>query len=680
MPFQIIHTFEGFLSDPPIDGMQTVLRGSEEAPTEELDRVLEMRLSQLQAGGIDGLVVNVGGQDYLESPAGWQLLRHALAVAVRLGFRLWVYDERGYPSGSAGGLTLRDHPEFEAQGIKALRVPAQDGRAEVTFFERGPIIILRCEAVDGEGQAVAIGVDSPGREQLRAWESAKCLTYGTPGLQELRIYYVAALYEGSHAARNYGEKRRYTNLLDSEAVARFITVTHERYARELPADILAHIEAFFTDEPSFMSVVLPPLDGILATPIPVQDETDQRVPILPSLPYSRELQAHLETSYGLNLADIVPQLFAPGDVPSATKCAFWEAAAQVYGRAFASQLAAACARLGKKLTGHILFEESPFENMVFHANPFAVLKPFQLPGVDLLSNTLSKISVFGHKLPFSAAFLTGKRGIMTETSDFVESMMQRKAPVGAEVMSAALCLQYLLGVREFSYYYDYRVRDTGDYSRVNRMVSRTCAYGADLAYTLEAALYCSYETFWAGYVPSATLLRDLLLEQPSYLQQAQEQTLRLCNELFERNVQFVLCDATSVAQAIAQGIKRVFLPAGRVVAEDLVQAALRGDIELYGATPEYVYAHGQLLPVTGLTVHAETDFLAAKMPFQYDEGLLISALGGRRFYCFNPTARQVAIRPDRSAFVYDPFANSGKTIAQGKPFRLSSGHAVFVTA
>jgi len=30
---------------------------------------------------------------------------------------MWLYDERGYPSGNAGGLVLRDHPEWEARGL-----------------------------------------------------------------------------------------------------------------------------------------------------------------------------------------------------------------------------------------------------------------------------------------------------------------------------------------------------------------------------------------------------------------------------------------------------------------------------------------------------------------------------------------------------------------------------------
>ena len=46
--------------------------------------------------------------------------------------------------------------------------------------------------------------------------------------------------------------RRTVNILDRRAVARFIQLTHERYAKEL-GEQLDEVEAFFTDESQFGS-------------------------------------------------------------------------------------------------------------------------------------------------------------------------------------------------------------------------------------------------------------------------------------------------------------------------------------------------------------------------------------------------------------------------------------------
>lgn len=51
-------------------------------------------------------------------------------------------------------------------------------------------------------------------------------------------------YEGTHAAFNWFEQRRYPNLLEEETAAKFIEVTHEQYRREVGEYFGSGIEAF----------------------------------------------------------------------------------------------------------------------------------------------------------------------------------------------------------------------------------------------------------------------------------------------------------------------------------------------------------------------------------------------------------------------------------------------------
>ena len=44
---------------------------------------------------------------------------------------LWLYDERGYPSGNAGGIVLRDHADWEASGLMVARAEAGAGKVEL---------------------------------------------------------------------------------------------------------------------------------------------------------------------------------------------------------------------------------------------------------------------------------------------------------------------------------------------------------------------------------------------------------------------------------------------------------------------------------------------------------------------------------------------------------------------
>jgi hypothetical protein len=147
--------------------------------------------------GVRGLVVTVSLEGYLVNDEAWQTLRRGVKLAHELGFRVWIYDEEGYPSGAAGGLVLARHPLGEAQGL--VRHTNSDGTSR---------------------------------------------------------YEVVRLFEGTHATENFYARRPYINILDEKAVQTFIEMTHEQYARALNP-IEEYVDAFFTDEPSLISCYVP---------------------------------------------------------------------------------------------------------------------------------------------------------------------------------------------------------------------------------------------------------------------------------------------------------------------------------------------------------------------------------------------------------------------------------------
>lgn len=680
MLYQIIHTFEGFLNEPQLDGMTILLGRNEEASSvKDIDFLLAERLKRLQEGGIEGLVINVGGIGYLESSEGWSLFIRGLEKSVEMGFKIWLYDEKGYPSGSAGGLTLHGNPEYEAMGVKYAVLKAENEEAHYGFKEKGGIEILHCDLVNKPGipNSKSITKSTHG-ELIEQWQSKRYVSIREEGLLELHLYYTAALYEGTHASRSYAEKRRYINLLDTRAVSKFTEVTHRFYASRIPASLFKRVEAFFTDEPSFMSVVLPALDGQMVEKIPVMDETDPEVPLLPAVPYSQELQNELVKRYGISLNEVIPKLFETSEEPSVEKCMFWEAVAHVYEKAFAVTLEEACAEYGKSLTGHILYEESPFGNVLFHSNPFRILKHFHLPGTDLLSNKTQNINIFAHKLPFSCSFLQGRAGIMSETSDFAEHRFDEKMPASAQNMTSALSKQYLLGVRKFSYYYDFRARSTEEYWAANSIIKRTCAYGEKFEFSPELAVYCPYETFWSGYAPTASELNDVLREQVSYIKETEASLIALCDELFTQNVQFVLVDESSIQELIEKGVKKVFLPTCKVISKALEDAALEGKLELYGVLPAYVYDKGLLRKPDRLLEARDYSLIKRKsVPFGVSEGLLYSAFKGGSYYLYNSNHSESCMAANGSLEIYDPYTDRTLVKQKGDRISILPGQGIF---
>lgn len=142
-------------------------------------------------------MTTVSLKNYLHDEGAWDVLRRGVRLAHEMGLRVWIYDEEGYPSGTAGGRVLERNPSAEAQGLLRLK----DGRGAVR-------------------------------------------------------YVVAPLYEGTHATENFYKKRHYINLLEPSAASTFIAVTHEEYERALHP-IGGYVEAFFTDEPSLIPAYIP---------------------------------------------------------------------------------------------------------------------------------------------------------------------------------------------------------------------------------------------------------------------------------------------------------------------------------------------------------------------------------------------------------------------------------------
>lgn len=178
-----------------------------ELTAEELRR----QLADFAAHGIYGVVLHprMGlspditylGERY------FALIRTAVEAAAALDMKIVLYDEGMYPSGSASGLVVKDHPELASEGITLAQT------------------VL------------------PGDELLAQAESGTLVVRKSGGTMR-----------GLHWGEDDGEKNapKTADILNPAAVSRFIELTHEAYYRELKEYFGAAIIGFFTDEPSIL--------------------------------------------------------------------------------------------------------------------------------------------------------------------------------------------------------------------------------------------------------------------------------------------------------------------------------------------------------------------------------------------------------------------------------------------
>jgi len=405
-------------------------------------------MAKLKDLGLGGIVCNVAFDAYLRSEANWRVMEQVVESCKQVGLRVWIYDEFGYPSGAAGGLVLEGHPQLEALAL------AYDASRANPF-------ILR------------------------------------------------PAYEHTHASNNYCAARRYPNLIDVAAVERFIDVTHEAYYKRLQPYFGTTIEALFTDEPSLMAVNIGPLPDEVRTKVRVADPLDPNVQPLPSVPWVADLPDLYQQRYGQNLLAVRQSLFA-GDTQAdrQVRRRYWALVADLLSDRYYGQIQRWADAHSVASSGHILWEEMLIHHPALEGNTFKVLGRMDIPGLDLLTSSPEAVIYTGWMtatLPASAALLNGGRRVMTEISDFSETMAG-EPPASVAEMCATAAWQAAFGVTEFALYYNRQQRRPAEYNAYGTFVGRLNALLRDARPAPRVLLYYPITDVWAEYKPIAEKL------------------------------------------------------------------------------------------------------------------------------------------------------------------------------
>ncbi|MDG0813804.1 hypothetical protein [Cohnella rhizosphaerae] len=261
-------------------------------------------IKKLSDLGYGGMVTNVDYNGYLKNEEFWEILKQNVAYAIdKLGLRVWIYDEKGYPSGTAGGLVLAGHPELEAQGLAVVVKEAAAGKKVVIEHPYGHGEVQNATAYRG----TASRFDASSAVDLRsAVDGQGNLNWQAPASGSWVVFYFVQkpFYEGTHAVNNWFEQRRYINLLEKDATEAFIDVTHKQYYERLGSYFGKGIEAFFTDEPALTGTYI----GTPPRQPSVLDAPDPGVPLLKTLNWGNELAEEFRKRRGYELPPVLPYL------------------------------------------------------------------------------------------------------------------------------------------------------------------------------------------------------------------------------------------------------------------------------------------------------------------------------------------------------------------------------------
>lgn len=345
------------------------------------------------------------GEGYLQSKESWSKFAEAVKGCKENNLSMWIYDERGYPSGKAGSLVLKEHPEFEAQGLfyDAIDIGESAPRSGEWRLPAGrPYYVALYSTTGAHSALVGKAVDLTSRA-----ENGVLMYELKPGNWRIMAFVQDRLYKGTHSEIL---KERYVNIMDPRAVRKFLEVTHEQYYAHNGDEFGKTIQAFFTDEPSLMG-------GYLV------DEVQQ----YPALSWYDGLPAAFRKLRGYDIREVLPALFNnAGSGTQRMRCDYYSAVSRLTADNYFGQIRKWCKAHNVASTGHCVWEESLLYHANFYGSIFDQLAELDWPGIDLLGCAYGNMSgsqteggPVTPKLISSVAHLFGKERTTTESFCFV---------------------------------------------------------------------------------------------------------------------------------------------------------------------------------------------------------------------------------------------------------------------
>ena len=320
----------------------------------------------------EGLVTSFLGEEWFKS------FKAAVDKAKEFNMYIWIYDELRWPSGFAGGIVPALDAEYRAKAL--LMIPS-----ERAYGGKEVIANFKCK-LDEKGIPLNYEETNPGEEGGDY------------------IYLTFMLFTAS-IGETWFNGLSYVDLLNREAVKKFLEVAYEPYVKHLKEEFGKTIPGVFTDEPNVSSSrprppsILPP-----------------RGPRIPpfSVPWTNDLAKRFMEMNGYSIVDKLPELFFDIGDYMKTRYDFWKTVTMLFLESFSKQIYEWCDKHGLKFTGHYLAEDRLLSQLVCAGAVMPHYEYQHVPGIDHLG-----MHIWGTLLTIkqvsSVANQLGKRRVLCET-------------------------------------------------------------------------------------------------------------------------------------------------------------------------------------------------------------------------------------------------------------------------
>ncbi|TVY11008.1 glycosyl hydrolase [Paenibacillus cremeus] len=265
------------------------------------DSEIERQIEEMDLKGVGGFFIcpRQGLKVPYLSDAWFEKVKVAIQAAKQRSMEVWLYDEYPYPSGIAGGEVTLLHPDAKHQTLVkhisrvngGTKVEQELAWAKVLYAKAVPVQAgerLWEQAMDLREAIGNLQADPIFQKTgLTTYNQKRFFTYRTV----FQLNWQAPVSSDEWEIIVYQEKeiedfKYYGTFVDpchKEAMATFIKLTHERYARHIGDEFGKTVKGMFTDE----------------------------IGLLGSMPWTPRLEAYFQERYGYSITEHLPALSNP---------------------------------------------------------------------------------------------------------------------------------------------------------------------------------------------------------------------------------------------------------------------------------------------------------------------------------------------------------------------------------
>ncbi len=352
--------------------------------------IIRTEIEKIYECGIRAVCVEARPHPEFGKEGWWKDLGVVIEEAERLGMKVWILDDKHFPTGYANGLISEKYPErkklylnyevcdvngtgeelsFDINQMKAPGVVFWEPDKKINFEERAENKVKKVLLIKlGHDKTICEGC----RDVTGLVDENGELTLQIPA----GAYRIITVY----TTRTDGGSEEYINLLDEQSCYTQLEAVYIPHYEHFKDKFGTTIAGFFSDEPQFGNEPLFPCDSVVGK---------EKMPI----PWSEDAENWLEQIFDGEWGVYLPYLWM--DTEEMEECPrmryeYMNMASRLYQRNFSNLLGNWCSEHGVEYIGHVVEDNNAHSRLgMGTAHYFRAMDGQHMAGIDAIGGQIA---------------------------------------------------------------------------------------------------------------------------------------------------------------------------------------------------------------------------------------------------------------------------------------------------